>query len=108
MSKEVVTTRYLFSALGGLLAALLAAAAAWGSFVYAQAADAGRSGAEAAARVNTRVDELAKVVADNQRAQARATAEIQSDIRALSLQMVTGRQPASLMMPASADGGGGP
>ena len=84
-----------------VLAVLVSSVSGFGSFVYAQARDAGDDGVEAAKKVDMRVDALTLVVAENQRAQARATAEIQSDIKALSMQLVTGQQPAQLVV----DGG---
>jgi len=81
-------------------AAVLVVVACWGLMErgVARAQDAGSAGSSRAEEVHQEVAALRVVVAeDRQRSDAFAAA-VQSDIRALSLQMVTGRQPEQLRL----------
>jgi len=92
-----------YSTLALVLAVLVPLIGGFGMFAYGQSTDAGRAGVVRAETVDARVTALTLVVAEDRRRSDAFAASVQSDIRALSLQMVTGRQPEQLR--STPDGG---
>ena len=98
--ESVVSWKLLLGILGGFASALLVAAIAWGSFVYAQSKDAGtaasRDASVVASEALAKANALTLVVAQNEALRKDDAKEQTADIKALSAQLRTGVQPERL------------